>query len=179
MPLSDVLGFLVIGTVIGILSGMLGIGGGVLVIPALVFFFSFTHKQAVGTSLGMMLPPIGILAVIQYYRADQVKIVPALLLSLAFMGGAWLGAYLVTKDRIPERTLRVAFAFFIIYIAGNMLFRSERRVWAVLQTFMLVGGFALAHILFRMIGKRWDREFSADEVYRRRVQVAMAPDYEI
>ena len=60
-----------------------------------------------------------------------------------------------------------------------MLFRSERRVWAVLQTFLLMGGFVLTHALFRVVGKRWDREFAADEVYRRRVQSAMAPDYEI
>ena len=179
MPVSDLLGFLLLGSVIGVISGMLGIGGGILVIPALVFFFSFTHKQAVGTSLGMMLPPIGILACLQYYRADQVKVLPAVLLSVGFMAGAWVGAYGVTSGRVPERALRIGFALFIIYVAGNMLFRSERRVWAVLQTFLLMGGFVLAHVLFRAVGKRWDRGFTADVVYRRRVQSAMAPDYEI
>jgi hypothetical protein len=126
-----------------------------------------------------MLPPIGILAFLQYYHAGQVKLLPAALLGLAFMLGAWGGATLVTSGRVPERALRVGFALFIIYVAGNMLFRSERRVWAVLQTLLLTGGFALAHVLFRIVGKRWDREFAADEEYRRKVQQAMAPDYEI
>lgn len=179
MAWPEVLGFLLVGSVIGLISGMLGIGGGILVIPALVFLFGFTHKQSVGTSLGMMLPPIGILAFLQYYRADQVKLVPALLLGLAFMAGAWGGAILVTSGKVPDRVLRIGFALFIIYVAGNMLFRSERRVWAVLQTLMVMAAFGMAHLLFRTIGKRWDRELAADEEYRRRVQSAMAPDYEI
>jgi uncharacterized membrane protein YfcA len=179
MPVSDIVGFLILGSVIGVISGMLGIGGGILMIPALVFLFSFTHKQAVGTSLGMMLPPIGIFAFLQYYRADEVKLAPALLLGAAFMIGAWLGALLVTSGRVPDRVLRVGFALFIIYVAGNMLFRSERRVWAVVQTLMLVGAFALAQVLFRMIGKRWDRGLAADAEYQRRVRASLAPDYEI
>ena len=179
MAWTDFIGLLVLGGIIGILSGMLGIGGGVLVIPALVFAFGFTHKQAVGTSLGMMLPPIGILAFLQYYRTGEVKLLPAALLGLAFMFGAWAGALLVTSGKFPERTLRIGFALFIIYVAGNMLFRSERRTWAVFQTLLLVAAFALAHLLFRMIGKRWDRELSADKEYQRRVRGAMAPDYEI
>jgi hypothetical protein len=95
------------------------------------------------------------------------------------VAGAWGGAVLVTSGKVPDRVLRIGFAMFIIYVAGNMLFRSERRVWAVLQTLMLVAAFGLAHLLFRAIGKRWDRELAADEEYRRRVQASMAPDYEI
>jgi uncharacterized protein len=179
MTASQVLGFLLVGGVVGVLGGMLGIGGGVLVIPLLVFLFGFTQKQAVGTSLGMLLPPIGFFAFLQYYRADQVKLLPAVLLAAGFALGAWGGAMLVTGGKVPEKTLRIGFALFIIYVAGNMLFRSERRVWAVLQTFLLTGGMALAFVLFRMIGKRWDREMSMDETYRRRVQSAVPPDYEI
>jgi uncharacterized membrane protein YfcA len=179
MPLNQILGLLVVGGLIGTLSGMLGIGGGVLVIPALTVLFGFTHQQAVGTSLGMLLPPIGIFAVLQYYRANQVNVPAAALLAVAFMGGAWLGAYFVTRGKIPDQTLRIVFAIFMIYVAGNMLFRSELRVWAVMQTLLLVAAFGLVHLLFRMIGKRWDREFAADEEYRRRVGGAMSPDYEI
>lgn len=179
MAWSVILGLLLLGCCIGLLSGMLGIGGGVLVIPALVFFFGLSHKQAVGTSLGMMLPPIGILAFLQYYRTGEVKLLPAALLGLAFMFGAWAGAMLVTSGKVPERSLRVGFALFIIYVAGNMLFRSERRTWAVLQSLMLVAAFALAQLLFRLIGKRWDRELAADEEYQRRVRASIAPDYEI
>src|SRR3954471_15668641 len=114
MAASQIIGLLLIGAVIGTLSGMLGIGGGVLVIPALVFAFGFTQKQAVGTSLGMLLPPIGFFAFLQYYRADQVKLLPAALLALAFALGAWGGAVLVTSGRVPEKALRIGFALFIV-----------------------------------------------------------------
>jgi uncharacterized membrane protein YfcA len=179
MAWPEVLGFLLLGSAIGLVSGMLGIGGGILVIPALVFLFGFSHKQAVGTSLGMMLPPIGTFAFLQYYRADQVRLLPAILLGLAFMAGAWGGAVLVTSGKVPDRALRIGFALFMIYVAGNMIFRSERRVWAVSQTLVLMAAFGLAHLLFRAIGKRWDRELAADEAYRRRVRASLAPDYEI
>jgi uncharacterized membrane protein YfcA len=179
MAWTEIAGLLVLGGFIGILSGMLGIGGGVLVIPALVFLFGFSHTKAVGTSLGMMLPPIGIMAFLQYYRTGEVKLLPAALLGVAFMFGAWGGALLVTSGKIPDRALRIGFALFVIYVAGNMLFRSERRTWAVAQTLMLVAAFALVNLLFHMIGKRWDREWSADKEYQRRVGSAMEPDYEI
>jgi uncharacterized membrane protein YfcA len=179
MAWPDILGLIILGCCIGMLSGMLGIGGGVLVIPALVFFFGFTHKQAVGTSLGMLLPPIGVFAFLQYYRTGDVKLVAAAILGGAFMFGAWGGAMLVTSGKVPDRFLRIGFALFIIYVAGNMLFRSERRTWAVLQTLLLVAVFGLAQLLFRMIGKRWDREFTADKEYQRRVRASFAPDYEI
>src|SRR3954465_1776841 len=145
MAASQIIGLLLIGAVIGTLSGMLGIGGGVLVIPVLVFAFGFTQKQAGGTSLGMLLPPIGFFAFLQYYRADQVKLLPAALLALAFALGAWGGAVLVTSGRVPEKALRIGFALFIVYVAGNMLFRSERRVWAVMQTLLLTAGMGLAY----------------------------------
>jgi uncharacterized membrane protein YfcA len=127
----------------------------------------------------MLLPPIGVFAFLQYYRMGDVKIVPAVLLAAAFMLGAWGGAVLVTSGKVPERFLQIGFALFIIYVAGNMLFRSERRTWAVLQALMLVVVFAMAQLLFRMIGKRWDREFAADREYQRRVRESVAPDYEI
>ena len=65
------IGLLLVGLAVGIISGMLGIGGGVLVIPALVFFFHFPHRKAVGTSLAMLLPPIGIFALLKYWHEDH------------------------------------------------------------------------------------------------------------
>ena len=85
----------------------------------------------------------------------------------------------MTSGKVPDRVLRIGFAMFIIYVAGNMLFRSERRVWAVLQTLLLMAAFGMADLLFRTIGKRWDRGLAADEEYRRRVRASLAPDYEI
>jgi len=86
------LGFLLIGAAVGAVSGMFGIGGGVFVIPAMVYFYGFNQKMATGTSLGMLLPPIGILAFWQYYKADLVDVPAVLLLIAGFLAGSYLSA---------------------------------------------------------------------------------------
>jgi len=91
LPLSF-LGFLAIGAVTGAVSGMFGIGGGIFVIPAMVWLYGFDQKMATGTSLGMLLPPIGILAFWQYYKADLVNVPAALLLVVGFVAGSYLSA---------------------------------------------------------------------------------------
>ncbi|MBL0927020.1 MAG: sulfite exporter TauE/SafE family protein [Phycisphaerales bacterium] len=83
---------MVIGAVAGALSGLVGIGGGVVVVPALVYLLAVSQKQAQGTTLAMMLPPIGVLAVIAYARAGNVNWVWAGLLVLGFLAGSYLGA---------------------------------------------------------------------------------------
>jgi uncharacterized membrane protein YfcA len=91
VPLSF-LGFLLIGAATGAVSGMFGIGGGILVIPAMVYIYGFSQKMATGTSLGMLLPPIGILAFLQYYRSGLVSVPAALLLVAGFLAGSYLSA---------------------------------------------------------------------------------------
>jgi uncharacterized membrane protein YfcA len=176
-------GMVALGIVIGTISGMLGIGGGVLVIPALMFIFGMTHTMAVGTSLGMLLPPIGIAAFLTYYRAGQVDLTAAALLAVGFIAGAYVGAVLVTRQIIPASVLRPLFAFFLLYVAGNMLFRSEGRVADVLytqvKTIALMIAFALSFVLLRRIGKRWERSISMLEIYRQRLERPLPPDYEI
>jgi uncharacterized membrane protein YfcA len=174
---------LVIGCLIGVCSGMLGIGGGVLVIPALMFIFGFAQQTAVGTSLGMLLPPIGIFAFLHYYQSKEVHLPAAGLLALGFAVGAYLGAVLVTKKIVPTGVLRPLFAFFLLYVAGNMLFRSEGRVAAALYTILktagLMIGFAASFVFLHALGKRWERKISMPEIYRERVEGPLAPDYEI
>src|SRR5258706_5405876 len=181
--LVTVAGMIALGFAIGTLSGMLGIGGGVLVMPALIFIFGMTHTMAVGTSLGMLLPPIGIAAFLTYYRAGQVDLTAAALLAVGFMAGAYVGAVLVTKQIIPAGALRPTFAFFLLYVAGNMLFRSEGRVADVLytqvKTIALMIAFALSFILLRRIGKRWERSISMLEIYAQRLERALPPAYVI
>jgi uncharacterized membrane protein YfcA len=91
VPLSFV-GFLLIGAATGAVSGMFGIGGGILVIPAMVYLYGFSQKMATGTSLGMLLPPIGIMAFWQYYKAGLVSVPAALLLIAGFVAGSYLAA---------------------------------------------------------------------------------------
>ena len=91
MPLSFV-GFLAIGAAIGGMSGMFGIGGGAFLVPALVVLCGFDQKMAAGTTLGMLLPPIGIVAFWRYYKADLVNVPAVLLLVAGFLAGSYLSA---------------------------------------------------------------------------------------
>jgi uncharacterized membrane protein YfcA len=91
LPLAF-LGFIAIGAVAGAVSGMFGIGGGIFVIPAVVYLYGFDQKMATGTSLGMLLPPIGFLAFWRYYKADFVNVPAVLLLILGFVAGSYLSA---------------------------------------------------------------------------------------
>ena len=177
------IGLAAVGLVIGILSGMLGIGGGVLVIPALTVLFGMTQPKAIGTSLGMLLPPIGIAAFLRYYKSGQMDLPASLLLAFGFVFGAYLGAVLVTRKIIPDEILRRIFAFFLLYLAGNLLFRSNGRVAAVLfsllKTASLMLAFAAGFFLFRWLGKRWEKSLSISEIYRERLERPLPPDYEI
>ncbi|GAB4371091.1 MAG: sulfite exporter TauE/SafE family protein [Deltaproteobacteria bacterium] len=111
MPFSF-LGFLLVGTFTGAVSGMFGIGGGVFVIPAMVYLFGFSQKMATGTSLGMLLPPIGILAFLEFYRAGQVNVAAALLLIIGFVAGSYLSASYTVS--LPDLLLKRAFGGLLI-----------------------------------------------------------------
>lgn len=105
---------LFIGLLAGALSGFLGIGGGIIVIPALVYLLGFSQQQAQGTSIAMLLPPIGLLAFINYYKAGFVDIKAAAILVITFLIGSYITSkYVVT---FPEFTLKKIFgAFLLIY----------------------------------------------------------------
>lgn len=179
MALATVLKLLLAGCAIGVTSGLLGIGGGVLVIPALVLLFGYAQQRAVGTSLAMLLPPIGIFAVLRYARAGQVDWAAAMIMAAAFSVGAAAGAWVVTRGWVSERALRVVFVTFLLYLAGNMLFRGERRVWAALCTLGLGGAYGLAYVVLRALGRRWERDLRLPTLYREQLGAPMAPEYEI
>ncbi len=179
MAIVTVLKLLLVGCCIGVVSGMLGIGGGVLVIPALVLVFGFAQPRAVGTSLAMLLPPIGVFAVLRYWRAGSVDWSAALTLAAGFSLGAFGGALLATRWVISERALRLFFVGFLLYIAGNMLFRGERRVWAAVCTVGLAGAYGVAYVALRAVGRRWERALSLPELYRQQLGAPAAPEYEI
>lgn len=105
----------------GVLSGLVGIGGGIIVIPALVFLFGFTLHQAQGTTLAMMVPPIGILAAWTYYKAGHVDIKVAALLCAGFVIGGLIGAKAATA--IPTKALEKVFGGALLLISLRMIFR--------------------------------------------------------
>ena len=112
--------YVILGVVAGILSGMLGIGGGIVLIPALVFIFGLTQLQAQGTTLALMIPPIGFLAALRYYQAGNVKLGMAGFICLGFFVGGLIGASLV--QNLPEPLLRKTFALFLLLVSLRMFF---------------------------------------------------------
>ena len=88
----EVVGYVVLGLVAGLLSGIIGIGGGVIIIPVLVYLFRFSQHQAQGTTLALMVLPIGLLAALQYYKAGFVDVKVAGLICLGFFVGGLFGA---------------------------------------------------------------------------------------
>lgn len=119
MTTELVLILLAIGMAAGMLSGLVGVGGGIIVVPALIFFLGFTQHEAQGTSLGLLLLPVGILAVINYYNKGFIDIKVVIIMSIAFVIGSWFGSKLALS--LPQETVKKVFAIFLLYTALKML----------------------------------------------------------
>src|SRR5260221_5184283 len=119
MSMETILLLVVVGLAAGILSGMVGVGGGIIIVPALVFFLGFSQHQAQGTSLGLLLLPVGILAVINYYNKGFIDIKVVIIMSIAFILGGWLGSKLSLS--LPQETVKKIFAIVLFYTAFRML----------------------------------------------------------
>ena len=116
--------FLAIGVVAGVLSGLFGIGGGIVIIPSLIFFAKFHTKLAIGTSLGAMLLPVGLLGAYAYYQQGNIHLKGSLLIGLGLFFGAYLGARLA--QTIPSPTLLRMFAVFIVLMAIRLWLEAGR-----------------------------------------------------
>ncbi|OGB87264.1 permease [candidate division WOR-1 bacterium RIFCSPLOWO2_02_FULL_46_20] len=113
-------GLFIIGLAAGILSGLLGIGGATLVVPALIYFYGLSQHLSQGTALAMMIPPIGLLAAWHYWKNGNVNIGWAVLLCLGFFFGGLIGAYFA--NLMPDLQLRRIFGFFMLVIAIKLIF---------------------------------------------------------
>jgi uncharacterized membrane protein YfcA len=111
--------YLLVGLLTGIFSGMFGLGGGIIVIPALVIIFGLTQHQAQGTTLAMMVPPIGLLAAWTYYKAEFVDLKIAGLLCLGFFFGGLIGAKFVVG--LSEPILKKIFGIVLLVISIRMI----------------------------------------------------------
>jgi len=116
----DTMFAIITGLLAGTLSGMFGIGGATIIIPALVFFFGYTQHQAQGTAIASLLPPVGLLAVLRYYYGGNVVINVAIYTAIGFFVGGLLGAMIAHP--IPDLWLRKMFAVYLLVIAVKMLF---------------------------------------------------------
>lgn len=110
--------FLAIGLAAGVLSGLFGIGGGVLIVPALVYLARMTPTEATGTSLAALLLPVGLLGALEYHRAGQLRVAAALVIAVGLFLGAGLGAKLALG--MPPGYLRKMFAGFLVLVAIRM-----------------------------------------------------------
>jgi uncharacterized membrane protein YfcA len=115
-----------VGGVSGLASGIFGIGGGVLIVPGLIYLAGFTQHQATGTSLAVLLPPIGLAATLEYYRHGNVDLRAALILAALMFAGGWLGA--IAAQRVSGPYLRLAFGLFVVALGISLVFGALRRL---------------------------------------------------
>lgn len=120
MTIATLLGLLLLGVAAGMLSSMVGIGGGILIVPVLVYFFAMSQKSAQGTSLALLLPPVGIFAVINYYKAGFVDLKVAGVLIVAFVAGSFLGSKIVLD--LPDNIIKKLFGVFLLLVSLKYLF---------------------------------------------------------
>jgi len=120
MSIEILLILLVIGLVAGAFGGMVGIGGGLIMIPAMVLFAGLTQHEAIGTSLAVMLPPIGLFAAYNYYKAGQVNLTYAMIIAAAFIVGSFFSSKIAVT--ISENVIRKIFSVFLIVVAIKMFF---------------------------------------------------------
>lgn len=118
MSVWHVVGALALGVTVGVFSGLIGVGGGIILIPALIYLFGMDQHLAQGTSLAMLLPPTGILAFMEYYKAGKVN----WQLGLIIAGGVFLGGYFggAWAQQISAPTLRKVFAAAMVVTAVKM-----------------------------------------------------------
>ena len=116
----DILLFLLLGLVVGIFSGLIGIGGAIIIIPSLVLLFGLSQHTAQGTTLALMVPPIGLLAAWVYYRQGFVDLKIAGLICLGFFVGGLLGAKFAVA--IPDQLLRKVFGVVLLAASLKMMF---------------------------------------------------------
>jgi uncharacterized protein len=116
----------IIGAAAGVASGLFGIGGGVIIVPLLIYWAGFNQHKATGTSLAVLLPPVGLAAVFEYYRHGNVDIRAAAIIAAALFVGGFLGA--VIANRMSGPYLRLTFGVFIVVMGVYLIFGAMKRL---------------------------------------------------
>lgn len=125
MDTQTILIIIMVGVAAGMLSGLVGVGGGLIIVPALVYFIGFSQKTAQGTSLALIMLPVGIFGVIQYYKQGHVDFKIVGLLAIGFLAGSFFGSKLALS--ISQEMLKKVFAVLMIMIAIKMLFLDKHK----------------------------------------------------
>jgi uncharacterized protein len=126
MNLTTIIILIMIGLMAGVFGGMFGVGGAIIMIPAMVYFLGVDQHTAQGTSLAVMLPPIGLFAAYNYYKDGQVNIWYAVIIAITFMIGGYFGSKIALQ--LPEQLMKRIFAVFLILVALKLIFSKQAGV---------------------------------------------------
>lgn len=124
MDISTLFILVAIGVAAGILAGFIGVGGGIIIVPALIYFLGLSQHMAQGTSLALMLPPIGILAVYNYHRVGEINFSYAAIIAIAFVIGGFFGSKLSLK--LSATTVKFFFGMVMLYVSVRMIANSYK-----------------------------------------------------
>ena len=124
MTTQTILILVLTGIAAGILGGLVGVGGGIIIVPSLIYFLSFSQKSAQGTSLGLLLLPVGILGVLQYYKEGHVDFKIVAIISIGFLAGSYFGSKIALS--LPQETVKKIFAILLLVIGFKMLFIDKK-----------------------------------------------------
>ena len=125
MDIQTILIIILVGVAAGMLSGLVGVGGGIIIVPSLVYFIGFSQKTAQGTSLALIMLPVGIFGVMQYYKQGHVDYKIVGILAIGFLAGSYFGSKVALT--ISQETLKKVFAMLMILIAVKMLFFDKTK----------------------------------------------------
>ena len=126
METTTALILIMIGLMAGVFGGIFGVGGAIVMIPAMVYFLGVDQHTAQGTSLAVMLPPIGLFAAYNYYKAGQVNTWYAVIIAISFMIGGYFGSKIALN--LPEQLMKKVFAVFLILTAIKLMFSKQAGV---------------------------------------------------
>jgi uncharacterized membrane protein YfcA len=124
MTTSSILILVMIGLVAGLLSGFVGVGGGMIIVPGLVFLLGASQMTAQGTSIALLMFPVGILGVINYYKTGNVNFQYVIIMGLAFVLGSYFGSKWALK--ISEQKVKLVFGIFLLYMSIRMIYNSVK-----------------------------------------------------
>jgi len=125
MDIQIILIIILVGVAAGMLGGLVGVGGGIIIVPALVYFIGMSQKSAQGTSLGLIMLPVGILGVLQYYKQGHVDFRVVGILAIGFLVGSYFGSKIALS--LPQETVKKIFAVLMVIIAVKMLFFDKAK----------------------------------------------------
>ncbi len=125
MSVSTILILILIGVCAGVLSGFVGVGGGMIIVPGLVFLLGASQLSAQGTSLAVIMLPVGIFGVMNYYKAGHINLSFAFVIALAFVLGSYIGSKYALK--VPEHKIKFLFGLFLLYISIKMIYSGATK----------------------------------------------------